>query len=255
MLTLTKKVIITTSWDDGGLLDVKLSELLIKHGIPATFYFPISNNERKCIDREKMREMAETFDIGAHTLSHVDLTKLSPQQIRREVYEGKKRLEEIVKREVQMFCYPYGSYNANVVNIIKRAGFIGARTTRYFDTTINDPFTFGTTLKAYEERKKAYYIKEYLSSRCKGDIRLILYLLRIGLFSKSWDEIALTALKYLTKHGGIWHLWGHSHEIDKQNNWQKLDDLLRNVRGIAEIHEIPMMNNSQVLNHANKARV
>jgi len=37
-----KKAVITTSWDDGSIFDLKLKDLLKRYSIPATFYVPVS---------------------------------------------------------------------------------------------------------------------------------------------------------------------------------------------------------------------
>jgi peptidoglycan/xylan/chitin deacetylase (PgdA/CDA1 family) len=39
------KVTVTTSWDDGHILDVKLSELLKKYNLKGTFYIAPKNRE------------------------------------------------------------------------------------------------------------------------------------------------------------------------------------------------------------------
>ena len=37
------RLIVTTSWDDGSIQDLKLGELLMKYGIKGTFYIPRSS--------------------------------------------------------------------------------------------------------------------------------------------------------------------------------------------------------------------
>jgi peptidoglycan/xylan/chitin deacetylase (PgdA/CDA1 family) len=41
------KAVVTTSWDDGHPLDLKLAELLKKYDVPATLYMPMDNPERE----------------------------------------------------------------------------------------------------------------------------------------------------------------------------------------------------------------
>ncbi len=53
------RVIITTSWDDGHPLDLKLAELLQRYAIPATFYIPIDNIERQGMNTQEIREIAQ----------------------------------------------------------------------------------------------------------------------------------------------------------------------------------------------------
>ena len=35
---------------------------------------------------------------------------------------------------------------------------------------------------------------------------------------------------FVLTNGGIWHLWGHSWEIDENNDWELLDDVLAYVK-------------------------
>ena len=41
-------ILITTSWDDGHPLDLRLAELLHKYDVPATFYIPVSEKCPTC---------------------------------------------------------------------------------------------------------------------------------------------------------------------------------------------------------------
>jgi len=71
------------------------------------------------------------WEIDAHTITHPDLTQVSPARLWWEV-DGSRR---IIRREfrvpVDFFCYPSGRYDAAVVADVRRAGYLGATTTRY----------------------------------------------------------------------------------------------------------------------------
>lgn len=157
------KTIITTSWDDGHPLDLKLAWLLQKYGIPATFYISIDNIERRGMNRQEIKELAQSFNVGGHTYHHVNLTRISPKEAETEIVEGKKRLEDIIGRELLSFCYPYGSFNDEIINFVKQAGFIGARTARLLIRRIKDPFKMGTIVYA-KELWFASYVKHSVTS-------------------------------------------------------------------------------------------
>jgi len=57
------KAIITTSWDDGHPLDLKLAELLGEYDIPATFYISIDNVERQSMNHSEIKQIGQSFDI------------------------------------------------------------------------------------------------------------------------------------------------------------------------------------------------
>lgn len=60
------------------------------------------------------------IDFGAHTLTHPDLTRTSPDQANTEVCGGKTILEQALGAPVACFAYPYGFYNQPVRDLIKR---------------------------------------------------------------------------------------------------------------------------------------
>jgi len=235
------EAIITTSWDDGHPLDLKLAGLLKRSNIPATFYIPIDNMERECMNPQQIKEIAQSFDVGGHTYHHVNLTKVSLEEAEKEIMEGKKRLEEIIGREVLSFCYPYGSFNDKIIDIVKEAGFIGARTVKLLTRSTKDPFKIGTTIYA-RDLWFASHIKHSLDSQ---DFVLFRFMLRNKLFFKDWDQIATETLNFVIKNGGVWHLWGHSWEIDDNNDWGRLEEVLRQISGLSG--ETMRMNNSQLI--------
>jgi peptidoglycan/xylan/chitin deacetylase (PgdA/CDA1 family) len=76
------------------------------------------------------RLMADGFHFGSHGLSHKKLTSLLGEEARTEVEKSKEDLENLLQRPVRSFSYPYGDFNAQVVEIVERAGFSAARTVR-----------------------------------------------------------------------------------------------------------------------------
>ena len=55
--------------------------------------------------------------IGAHTISHVALSGLSDEMIRKELLGGKIRIEDRIKKPVKHFSYPYGFWNNRVAHL------------------------------------------------------------------------------------------------------------------------------------------
>ena len=221
--------IFTTSWDDGHPLDLKLAELLRRYNVPATFYIPINNPERECMNPQEIREIAQEFDIGGHSYTHMKLTRMSPDEVKREITSGKERLEEIIGRKLISFCYPWGHFNGRIIDITRGAGFIGARTVQLFARNPRDPFRVGTMVYAGDLWFPAY-IKHAVASL---DSALSLFLLKDNLYFRHWDRIAVETLRFIIENGGVWHLWGHSWEIDKNNDWQKLEAVLMEIGRLA----------------------
>lgn len=221
--------VVTTSWDDGHPLDLKLAEMLAKYNIPATFYLPIENVERACMNRQQIREIAQSFDVGGHTYRHVILTRISTGEAEREIVEGKKSMEEIIGRELVSFSYPHGRFNKRVVNIAREAGFIGARTVMLFTRRISNPFQEGTMVNA-RDWCFTHYILHSLASR---DADLLNFVVKRNLSFASWDRIAIETLNFVANKGGIWHLWGHSWEIDDNDDWDRLENVLQEANALS----------------------
>lgn len=72
---------------------------------------------------------AQGFEMGAHTEMHVDLSKMTPDRVRVEVYGSKLDLEQHLGHPVLDFAYPYGGFNHTAVEMVREAGFWSATTT------------------------------------------------------------------------------------------------------------------------------
>jgi peptidoglycan/xylan/chitin deacetylase (PgdA/CDA1 family) len=72
---------------------------------------------------------AHGMDIEAHSLTHPDLTTVSPTQLRGEVRGSRRVLEARLRRSVRVFAYPYGAYDYQVRAALIDAGFYASFTT------------------------------------------------------------------------------------------------------------------------------
>jgi peptidoglycan/xylan/chitin deacetylase (PgdA/CDA1 family) len=72
------------------------------------------------------------FEIGSHTIHHVDLAHIKdPRLLRHEIEADRNRLEEWTGTEVRWFAYPFGTpahVSGSAVEIVARSGFLGAFT-------------------------------------------------------------------------------------------------------------------------------
>jgi peptidoglycan/xylan/chitin deacetylase (PgdA/CDA1 family) len=84
------------------------------------------------LTRRKVRRMLrDGWELGAHSVTHADLTKAAPERIEVEVEESRRVLRRAFPSQpVDFFCFPYGRTNAAVQAVVQAAGFLGATTTR-----------------------------------------------------------------------------------------------------------------------------
>src|SRR5215212_7229599 len=99
----------TFSIDDGHPSDLRMADLLDKHGLKATFYIPIRNREGPPVmNGAQLRQLADRFELGSHTYDHCYLKTVGIEQAHHQITAGKRALEDIIGKPVQGFCYPGG---------------------------------------------------------------------------------------------------------------------------------------------------
>jgi peptidoglycan/xylan/chitin deacetylase (PgdA/CDA1 family) len=72
--------------------------------------------------------IAAGWELAAHTIHHLDLTELGPEQLREEVAGSRRILRREYGVPVNNFCYPAGRFNPTVIAAVKAAGYSGATT-------------------------------------------------------------------------------------------------------------------------------
>jgi peptidoglycan/xylan/chitin deacetylase (PgdA/CDA1 family) len=84
-----------------------------------------SSSRPRALLPDEIRRLAASshVDIGAHTVSHSELTALPSREQRREVQESREELERITGTVVTSFSYPHGAYAAETRRIVADAGF------------------------------------------------------------------------------------------------------------------------------------
>lgn len=109
-------------------LNVEIPEL------PAEEFAPVSWRQAREMDAGNVR-------IESHTATHPILTNVSAKHLELELKTSKKRLEEILERCVEHFCYPNGSLNEKVWKAVENSGYKSATTTNYgFNEKRANPF-------------------------------------------------------------------------------------------------------------------
>lgn len=75
---------------------------------------------------DQIKELAaDGWEIGSHSLSHLDLT-LIPNRQRDEIVESRRRLETVLGVPILTFAYPFGKLDDATVDYVKFAGYIAA---------------------------------------------------------------------------------------------------------------------------------
>jgi peptidoglycan/xylan/chitin deacetylase (PgdA/CDA1 family) len=222
---------VTTSWDDGHVLDLRLADRLAAHGLPGTFYVAPRNVELPARDRlgpGGIRELAARFEVGGHTLTHLRLARLAPEAARQEIAGGKDALEAITGLPVTSFCYPGGAYGPEHPPMVAQTGFTTARTVRRWVTRPTAMLEMATTIHAYRHLVDGPPILRLT----RGDL-----LLAARLYAR-WDELAIRLFDRVAESGGIFHFWGHSWEIERNGDWGRLERVLGHIAGLGGVEYV-----------------
>jgi peptidoglycan/xylan/chitin deacetylase (PgdA/CDA1 family) len=118
---------------DDGYMDnyVYAYPILKKYHFPATIFIITNKSVSEgFIGPEEMLQMQEdNISFGSHSKSHQYLPELKDEQLRDEIFNSKKELEEKIGSEVKYFCYCLGGFSDKIIDMVKEAGYRGAFTT------------------------------------------------------------------------------------------------------------------------------
>ena len=211
---------VTFSYDDAVTQDIRLIELFNKYGLKGTFNLNSDLlgtggeliRDGKRVDHikvapENIRSVYEGHEIATHSLTHPHLEALSADDIFREVEEDRIKLSELAGYEVVGHAYPFGTYNDEVVRVLKeRTGIKYARTvtsTHNFDLQ-TELITFNPSVYHHKEMDKMFELGEKF-------------------ISMKTDEPQL------------FYIWGHAYEFDIHDDWTRFEEFLKMISGHSDI--------------------
>lgn len=77
------------------------------------------------LTHKQLKEIADSglVEIAAHTVHHSYLKGLNEKRLDYEIAESKKMLEKELNTPIISFAYPYGAFDLNTIQAVKKAGF------------------------------------------------------------------------------------------------------------------------------------
>lgn len=210
--------VLTLSYDDGTVHDIRMIEILNKYGLKAAFhlnsgmFFP-EDKERACFDgRMKLSEAKALYigsghEVAAHALTHPPLAVLTEQEIAYEIMEDRKNLEREFGTIVRGLAYPYGSVGEKTPDILRTCGIQYARCS---GRTGNFAFPPANWLQ--------------ISSTCHHKAENLFDL------AKQFVEAETPALRNM-----MFFMYGHSYEFNRDNNWDLLESFAAYTGGREDI--------------------
>ena len=151
------KKFFTLSFDDGLEQDKLTLKMMRKYGIKGTFNlnsglfgqkayikymnkYGFSNAPKDAkkpifgkfadadrIPADEIRQVYEGMELATHGVTHANLSKLSPEELRVELLQDKEALQKFTDIPVAGHAFPFGRTNGNVEAFLKENGFLYAR--------------------------------------------------------------------------------------------------------------------------------
>ncbi len=199
---------LTFSYDDGEKQDIRLIELFNKYGLKGTFNLNSGLMSEKIdpksskVALEQIPEVYKGHEVAVHAVNHPFLEKLHTPEIISEIMNDRKTLEKYTGYVVRGMAYPYGTYNNDVLRIIKDCGIKYSR-------GVGAHRRFHTPQKWLE-----------MDTTChQADERIF----------ELADQFIKSELKYdwRTSEGMLFYIWGHSYEYRTEADWERMENLCK----------------------------
>jgi hypothetical protein len=218
---------VTTSWDDGHPLDLRLAELLCRYGVKGTFYIPVAYAQVPRMSRGQICELRRMgMEIGSHTQTHPRIHRLASSAVLRELRDSKACLEDLLGEEIPAFCYPEGKFSGRNLALIDEAGYRLARTTLGFRTDLSyDPRLMPVSLQFWRHSRRTLLQHALIQRNFQGAANWM----RLWNGENDLGRLSQSMWRHARKSAGVFHIWGHSHEIEQGGLWKELEETLKRL--------------------------
>ena len=147
--------VVAITFDDGyQTVYTQALPVLQRYGLSATVFLTTgpgpaapptgrlpSLGGRAMLAWEEIRHMHRLgIDVGAHTCTHPDLTRLPPAQAEAEICRSQAIVEEVLGAPVVSFAYPYGLYDERSRDIVRQRFACACSAALGLITARSDPY-------------------------------------------------------------------------------------------------------------------
>lgn len=201
-----KSKALTLSYDDGVVQDKRLIAIMNKYGLKGTFnintgrYFPEESQREKFQGKMKLSEAKELYtnsghEVAVHALTHPFLEQLKAAEVLTEILEDRKNIESQYGTLARGMAYPFGTYNDEVIELLKKCGICYSRTvksTENFKLPENWLMLHPT---CHHNNPRLMELAQHFVEDAPG------------YQNENW----------------MFYLWGHSYEFDNNDNWEVIE--------------------------------
>lgn len=199
-----KRKAVTLSYDDGVIFDEQLINIMGKNGLKGTFNISTGRfneeNPRILTKENAIKLYTESGnEIAVHGKYHLSLADVSPAMAVDDVLKDRQALEEWFDKIVIGMAYANGSFDDNVMEIVKKCGIEYARTTvstEKFD--IPENWLMMPATCHHKNPRLMELAKQFIESP--------------------------EPKYYWSKKPQLFYLWGHSYEFNDEDNWGIIEE-------------------------------
>lgn len=204
--------IVSLSFDDGTIYDIRFTELLNKYNLKATlnlnsglkdFVWYYEDKPVKRLDLKEFKDIYEGHEVASHSLTHPYFSSLSKEEITKEVKEDTVNLRNIFGNNVVGFAFPFHDQTEENIQTVKNT--VDLEYIRY--SFLTDDYM----------PKDRYHIP---INALYDDANI---------FNK------LEAFKQNPAKNALFVIAGHSYEFEMKDDWDKIESLLSYLKKDEEI--------------------
>lgn len=202
---------VTLSYDDGLVFDRRLINILDEYGLKCTFNLNSESypKEKGICLRLTKDEATELFlnsphEVAIHGANHISLATVGPEAVMRDVIIDRQNLEKQFGRIIKGLAYASGSFNDDVVEVLKNCGINYAR----------------TIISSNKFNLPIDWLRLMPTCRHCADN-----------FDALTDEF-LSLEEGNPNHNNppkLFYLWGHTFEFNDSNNWEVIENFAKKV--------------------------
>ena len=214
---------VTFSYDDGVKQDMRLAQLFDKYGLKATFNFNCECMKIYTYTKEQINEhfLSKGHEIAVHGEYHRANGNLRPIEGIRDVLNCRLELEEKCNRIIRGMAYPDSGITRmsvltdykEIKQYLTELDIAYARTLGADNDSFELPVDFHAWMPtAHHDNPK---IMEFIDKFLSIDTSVGVY--------------------HSTRYPRLLYIWGHSFELDRNNNWEHMEEICSKVSGNDEI--------------------
>lgn len=216
---------VTFSYDDGVKQDIRLADLMTKHGLKCTFNLnseALKRGSGLSKDEVENKLLACGHEIAVHGYFHRGEGSVRPIEGIRDVLDMRLELEQKYNRIIRGMAYPdsgitffaNGANYETIKNYLKELDIAYARTLGGDNNLFQLPQDFYAWMPTAHHKNPK--VLEYV------DAFLALDIVSDGVYASA-------------RSSRLFYLWGHSYEFDRDDNWELIETICEKFSGKDDI--------------------